>query len=145
MCDSLAKETGEKFALETFLMKRKQDGVEYSFNGKTYPTLTDLIEENKAEELSCSLVNKRLKNGLPIHEALEKPRCAGEFTHPKKTKHHYDGKYYSSYKAMILDNMHTSLSYSAVYTRLRNGWSLIDALQSPKKEIFNNLNNNKQR
>lgn len=138
---SLSKVDNEQFVLESFLMKRKQDGEQHYFNGNTYATLTDLIEDNKAKGLSCSLVNKRLKNGLSLLEALQKPRCAGEITHPKRSKHYYDGKCYGSYKEMILDNMHPSLSYSAVYTRLRNGWSLTEALQSPKLEIVNNLNN----
>lgn len=140
----MSKTYEEQFALENFLIKRKQDNGQYYFNGKTYATLTDLIEDNKSDELSCALVNKRIKSGLSLKEALQKPRCAGEVTHPKRSKHHYAGKSYISYKAMIIDNMHESLSYSAVYTRLRNGWSLTKALQSPKLEVFNNLNVGKQ-
>ncbi len=144
MTKNLRKADNAKFALENFLEKHKQDEGQHHFNGKYYATLTDLIEDNKADGLSCSLVNKRLKNGLSLAEALQKPRCAEEFTQPKRSNHFYGGKCYGSYKAMIIDNMHASLSYSAVYTRLRNGWSLNEALQSPKLEIFDNLNGVKQ-
>ena len=134
------KASCKQFALERFLMKRKYGEAKFHFNGKAYFTLTDLIEENKAEDLSLSLVSKRIDRGVSIREALYKPRCEGELTHPKRSGYYYDGKYYSNYKDMIIDNMHTSLSYSAVYTRLRNGWSLTEALQSPRLEVFKNLN-----
>ncbi|WP_152471390.1 hypothetical protein [Vibrio sp. THAF190c] len=140
----MSKAYEDQFALQDFLINRRQDCGQYHFNGKSYTTLTELIEDNKLAELSCALVNRRIKSGIPIREALHTPRCVGEFTHPKRCKHHYGGKCYSSYKAMIIDNMHDSLSYSAVYTRLRNGWSLDKALKSPKLEIFNNLNGAKQ-
>ena len=105
--------------------------IEVEYNGVKYQSLKEFCYEF---ELNYELVKRRLRNGWSLEDAISKPRervctnIAKGFS--------YNGKEYSSFKSFCKEH---SLNYDLVKSRLRNGWSLEDAISKPAR-VRRNMN-----
>lgn len=89
---------------------KKARGKKIVYHGKEYPSLKDLCEKLS---VNYSTVNRRLKFGLSVDQAIDNPR--GCCRHVIK----FNGKSYSSYKA-IYDEYRPNVTYSGFVRRMKS-------------------------
>lgn len=89
---------------------KKARGKKIVYHGKEYSSLKDLCTKLN---VNYSTVNRRLKFGLSVEQAIDSPK--GCCKHVIK----FNGKLYGSYKA-IYDEYHPNVSYSGFVRRMKS-------------------------
>ena len=116
---------------EALKTKRKQNvnkrnHIEYK--GQVYPSYRALSEATGAD---YGTMRKKIKAGYSVDEALSKPRNQ----RVNKNSHiEYKGQVYPTYTALAEA---TGISYRAMLRRLKEGYSIDEAVAKPRKQNVN--------
>ena len=113
----------------TKLPRSKRHCIQCEYNGKSYPSLKKMVEENNTNGLSYAAVKSRIINGWSLENALTAPY--GSRNPAKAPSYTVFGKSYVTLSELISDNKHGSITNSGVYSRLHKGWPLEQALTYP--------------
>ena len=98
--------------------------MKYTYNGKTYKSLTEFVNLNAHESVTDVCFKQRIKKGMSVEDALKTPASRGECRD-------HTGKLYESKKAMVYAY---GIPYVTFEKRIARHWSLEQALTTPVNE-----------
>ena len=102
------------------------NGYEYEYNGKMYKAY-ELAEMSSVDGMTVETMSHRLLSGWDIDRALNQPIKG------RNVKYQYNGKEYTTSELVEISPV-DGLTIHNITSRLREGWSIEDAVEKPKRK-----------